>query len=430
MNSTSKRKVDEAGSGNYSPADDYDCNEASKRSKSAAAPAEPDGEDDEKDLHLPAPVWGSILNYLPYKDVRTSLLVCKTIANDAVNYVQTLNIFRGSELCIRASQKRFAPNATSVNIYCFLDTSSSTRDTLAQECMWQIVPFLSSFPKLKNVYLGGYDQQRGFSIDYYCYSAAFGGVDEEEALLYLNFVDSLLGAFQAGALPSNLKSLEGVMVSYRMLRPCKRRRESPDKPCFRCRRICQFMPLNSNAMAQQRELCVSLFDRFAIFNSRPGGDKYVQKYAQKALIGCFISDEARGYHSPSRSLRESPYWQSVLARLEDGIPTSSLPIQYIEDSAFEELDRLLGLGIIPAERTPKSVFGMLFAAGAGPIWAKSTMDKMEARGLPTTREVEAYNIQLLDDRNEPLLRELRDHMDGNDSDEESDVVLVESDDEE
>lgn len=44
--------------------------------------------------HLPAEVWGHVLDYMSYDEVRSALLVGKVIANEAVDYVQRLNIMK------------------------------------------------------------------------------------------------------------------------------------------------------------------------------------------------------------------------------------------------------------------------------------------------------------------------------------------------
>jgi hypothetical protein len=66
--------------------------------------------------HLPAPVWGHVLDFMPYADVRSALLVGKYIAVEAAKHVQTLNIMKEGEMYIPAA-RRFA-NAEEVNILC------------------------------------------------------------------------------------------------------------------------------------------------------------------------------------------------------------------------------------------------------------------------------------------------------------------------
>ena len=60
----------------------------------ANKPTPADDDDDDDGLHLPAPVWGRVLEYMQYDEVRSALLICKMMANEAVKYVQTLNIMK------------------------------------------------------------------------------------------------------------------------------------------------------------------------------------------------------------------------------------------------------------------------------------------------------------------------------------------------
>ena len=40
--------------------------------------------------HIPPPVWGRVLDFMPYEEVRSALLVGKILANGAVKYVRAL----------------------------------------------------------------------------------------------------------------------------------------------------------------------------------------------------------------------------------------------------------------------------------------------------------------------------------------------------
>lgn len=102
---TKKRKAadnlsDECRAGGPAPALRVDA-------KKPAAPADDDG------LHLPPPVWGHVLDYMPYQEVRSALLMCKMMANKAVKYVHTLNIMKVYQLDGPAA-RRF-PNVEEVN---------------------------------------------------------------------------------------------------------------------------------------------------------------------------------------------------------------------------------------------------------------------------------------------------------------------------
>ena len=111
---------------------------------------------------LPVALIGSIMDFVPYKDLRASLLAGKFIAVGVAKEVQTINIMRSSELVIPAA-RRF-PNVTEVNCLCLLkppppEESSRRRafsEKLSVDAALRIVPFLSAFPELKCAFLGGY----------------------------------------------------------------------------------------------------------------------------------------------------------------------------------------------------------------------------------------------------------------------------------
>ena len=60
----------------------------------AKKPAPKAADDDDDGLHLPSPVWGHVLDYMPYDEVRSALLISKMLANEAVKYAHTLNIMK------------------------------------------------------------------------------------------------------------------------------------------------------------------------------------------------------------------------------------------------------------------------------------------------------------------------------------------------
>ena len=118
------------------------------------------GDADEGIPHLPAPVWGHVLDFMPYEEVRSTLLVGKHIAVEAVKYVQTLNIMKSSQMYIPAVQ-RFA-NAEEVNILCLLVGTGDMNEeageelyTISLDTANRTVPFLASITKINGGIVGG-----------------------------------------------------------------------------------------------------------------------------------------------------------------------------------------------------------------------------------------------------------------------------------
>ena len=90
---------------------------------------------------LPAFLVGSIMDFVPYKDLRTALLTGKLMANVISKQVNTINIMNASEL-VPAAVRRF-PNVTEVNCLCLLTKAASTRPRLelSVATAMRVVPF-------------------------------------------------------------------------------------------------------------------------------------------------------------------------------------------------------------------------------------------------------------------------------------------------
>merc|ERR1719183_2901221 len=88
--STNKRKVDALGDSGDSgrPA-------AIARLKDATSVSDPSFP---TTPHIPPPVWGRVLDFMPYEEVRSASLVGNIIANEAVKYVRTLNFTKSCQL--------------------------------------------------------------------------------------------------------------------------------------------------------------------------------------------------------------------------------------------------------------------------------------------------------------------------------------------
>ena len=107
---------------------------------------------------LPLPIWGQALEYLPYKGVRSTLRVCKFMARDVPKHIRVISIMDGAEMDIPAA--RAFVNVAEVNILCAVSVKSvdmatpTTYIKLQPDVLWKVVPFLSTFAKLKRVDVG------------------------------------------------------------------------------------------------------------------------------------------------------------------------------------------------------------------------------------------------------------------------------------
>jgi len=183
--------------------------EVARKRKGDQINADPHCKDAENSVdgvaHLPATVWGRVLDFMPYTEVRSVLLVGKHIAVEAVKHVKTLNVMRGCELYIPAA-RRFG-NVEEVNIFCLLKERESNDGnapfSISQDVTGRAVPFFGGFSKLARGFIGGLDSD-GTRRTYIPYTqdesseADFMRMLEES--MYRNLIFAYVGAIKAGAL--------------------------------------------------------------------------------------------------------------------------------------------------------------------------------------------------------------------------------------
>ena len=104
---------------------------------------------------LAVTAWGHAVDYLRYSEVRQTLMVSKTVGSEVPKHVQTMNVLSATEMNVRTA-RRF-PNCAEVNILCFIvqDEEDPDYSVLVEDAVHRVVPFLTFFPKLKDVFVGG-----------------------------------------------------------------------------------------------------------------------------------------------------------------------------------------------------------------------------------------------------------------------------------
>ena len=203
--------------------------------------------------HIPAPVWGHVLDYMPYGEVRSALLVGKIIAVEAVKYVQTINIMNSWEMDVPAA-RRFA-NVTEVNVL------SLVRFRIGDEELWKddfylcettaerIVPFIVGFQRLKRIRAGGIDGDENFQ-NFHTYANArhmFADLieaDNSGEILRI-LISSFIGAFSTRLLPTTVESLLGITSALQYTRPCRSGnpgRNEPPNSCKYCSKVLKCFP--------------------------------------------------------------------------------------------------------------------------------------------------------------------------------------------
>ena len=346
--------------------------------------------------HIPAPVWGHALDYMPYSEVRSALLICKTIAKEAVQHVQTVTFTKACQLDAPAL-RRF-PNITEVRCLCLIHGDFSST-TLCEDTVFRIVPLLTALPRLERFFIGGmYNGQLHTPIRHIPVE-----VDTPSSLvttLFYNF----LGAFKGRLFASTLEStnLCTLFCSHYRHLGCN----NTDRGlCRACKAICSYFPLRDaikrcslkiGCMKQSKAVVKSL----EIIGKRGGAkDIFTQQQNSCCLL---LLPFLRGLES--FNFHKHPEEGNLLKRVLSNLSFkkysfSKLPtVLFIPPLELEHLDRMIYLGIAPSA-IPKNVICKVMHNRSN-VMIKSTFDALVRRGFALDEE----DFIVLDERVEPALQ--------------------------
>ena len=311
------------------------------------------------DLHLPAPVWGHVLDYMPYGEVRSALLVGKQIAMEAVKYVRVLNVMTAKEMHVPAA-RRFA-NVEEVKILGFIrDPEESDFEDdgvnpkplrMSSDVANRAATFLSSFPKLKNAFIGGCLIKR-YGRSLRTYDPFYPSDPDNHEEIMCRLAESVCGAFKTGALSQDvrLKGIIGKVLRY--ARACKNQRvANQDHPCSFCLDIVKFYPIHMVCDMDWpvRCYCLSNEEFWNIIARRPGGRK-LMKEASKDFLLHWLGRHANASSEYIDVDMFDPEIQNLphIRRLGRSVKFSFLP-----ERCFEELDSLIRIGLDPTQVTTR-----------------------------------------------------------------------------
>ena len=236
---------------------------------------------------LPAPVWGQILDFLTYKEVRSALLVCKMVSVFAVNHVSQLTLLRSCELEARCA-RRFK-NVRTVKIYCLVNNIQPAQQyddctcALDVEATSRVVTFLAIFPKLAFVRFCGYHAP---TKRLYPYRPENCTSPRDHRDVLRGFMISLCGAFRSGALPQSLQ-IEGLLNAYQCEDVPPAGDDDQGGQCSFCRSICHSFPLNYLRWLVAREQsCIPTDEIIRIIKGRDWSDKCVQVSLSPPIVKC------------------------------------------------------------------------------------------------------------------------------------------------
>lgn len=351
---------------------------------------------------LPATCLASVLNFLPYSDVRTSLLAGKTIAVDAAKHVDTLNIFKSGNLVAPAA--RCFTSVSEVNIFSLVtetDPYATGEQILCPRTCMVSVPFLTIFPELKRAFVGGHDEvldPRHTARTCYCVSRC--RTPSDHASLFRGLVAAFCGAFQTKLLPKNLK-LSGIVKGQYHLR-CDPRVEGDAGPsCGLCRSICFNFPLGivrdlegpHELSRWQGRICVSNVDRIGIMRQRSGGIQVLRSYKAAYHLFDLLLHNLR----TKGVVADSDKGGEFVVRMKELNANNPLEVNYMPSNDFLAAKTMVGLGLDPRALPKDEVANWIRDIRKGEIWEKETYDCFVTLGFA----MDDTELILVEPENEP-----------------------------
>lgn len=353
--------------------------------------------------HLPAPVWGHVLDFMPYTEVRTVLLIGKHVAVEAVKCVHTLNIMRGCEMHIPAT-RRFA-NVERVNILCLLegtgefDSDGDELYTISMDVVCRASLFILSFTKLNRVLFAGMlgtlsDRHRTY-IDLYSPEDCRGPDWHQD--IFRSLVRSIVGASKTGALTHAI-DVGGIVQCIGQVCPLSKSAQKVSPDCEWCRDIMTHFPLRTllrctPLLFRSHVSCLPRRDAWEIILKRPGASKIIAD-ASECVLFTSLSTHPVAIKENSRDALMSLFKKIGIAK------RMHLHGWQITKSAFERIDEMIKFGFDPKRLSAQALYKKKLSGIYADddvnfhVWKRSSIEGLCARQFP----VDSKSIPNLDDK--------------------------------
>ena len=215
---------------------------------------------------IPYTALAHALGFMPYDQIRPALTVGKSFRDDMIRGIRVLNFTKAAQMGHKSSGRYFK-NVDEVNCLSFVTVScledGKRADRLCDATYHRLVPFLTTFPKLRCAFIGGRDN----SLDSHGSGQERDGVlnrryfrvhDYDENVhrnQIVSFRDQIVNAIKSRLLSSTLESLDGVTQMLAQVGfGC--RGDSDGGMCENCRVVCEEFPiLNAMEMNTFDTLC-------------------------------------------------------------------------------------------------------------------------------------------------------------------------------
>jgi hypothetical protein len=227
---------------------------------------------------LPAEIWASICECLPYTDVKNLAASSKFMLNQVLPSISIIFLFSAQELsCVHA---RRMPEVQVVHVYCLLKESKGenlvnvNRVIFCRDTGYRLVPYLTCFPRLTTLVVGALVVKRKENENVetnYIWDGLMDRLEPSEHLC-LSQLDSipnlpilarnLCGAIQSGAL-TKLTQIDGLIHARRAATVCGRNPHFPRSniTCWDCSQVLQCFPSQWLMEARGSVLCCPAKER-------------------------------------------------------------------------------------------------------------------------------------------------------------------------
>ena len=348
---------------------------------------------DEGTPTLPPAVWGHVLDYLLYGEVRQAILVNKTMANEASKYVEEIFITEPCQLDVVAA-RRF-PNVEYVQIQCLVRWPDKETCVLVRETTKRAVPFLSAFANLEEFYLGGNDTpDPEHSDQFYGYSPQHCKHPVTHKELMRDMMKSLCNAFRTRAL-SQTVLVRGLMGDYGRTHACQPAEAVDGRPCAMCREILMTFPPSLIRTLTRRlrtqfdtlddisDICMTPNDYVAILKSRRFEENIFRDEGKEMILwilGRFLENQMRELElNPS-----DEHDGKIIQRLEKENVEHPTLIAFIDNDSVETIKSIVENGFDPKSLTRTEVCDYMRVSDRIAMFAEN-LDELCKLGIPFDR---------------------------------------------
>jgi hypothetical protein len=258
---------------------------------------------------LPAEIWASICEFLPYSDVKNIAASSRFMLKQVLPSISVIFLFSPHEVsCIHA---RRMPEVQEVHVYCLLkeskgqSTLSVNRVIFCRDTGYRLIPYLTSFHKLKTLVVGALVVKRieNDSVEINYIWDGQKNRSESSEHLCLSQLDSvpnlpiltrnLCGAIQSGAL-SKLTQIDGLIHARRAATVCGRHPHFSgfNSPCWDCSQVLQCFPSKWLIEARGSVLCCPAKERLQRVIDRGESHRFHEdSYVESLIRGGFFKVE-------------------------------------------------------------------------------------------------------------------------------------------